>query len=117
MRPVRNADFKKQYLRQRFIERISKKCSKFYRCRPYLNSYFNESLWGFHHYLKDDKGNRNNLNDVIDCLFYLEYLPNCCHTNCSRYPLKHVTSHQAKVRQKTLNKPKWKEVKRFVNGN
>jgi len=115
MRPVKNDIFKKEYLYYKFWSKIDIKCDKAWQCIALSLAKRNRFNWGFHHMLKDDKGNRKNYPDVIDCLFFLEYLPNCCHTNCSRYPLKHITPHQAEVRQNTLNKPKWEKIKHIVN--
>jgi len=116
MKAVKNPDFKKKYLKTKFLKRIMYKCENADYCYPFSEALINPYLWGFHHALKDDKGNRRNYPDVIDSLFFMEYLPNCCHTNCARYPLKHITPYQAGKRQETLNKPKWKKVKNFVNG-
>jgi hypothetical protein len=118
MRPVKNKESKIKILRPRFWEKLFKHCDKAREntCQPLLMAINNPSLFGFHHMLKDDKGNRENYPDVIDCIFFLEYTANCCHTNCDRFPLKHITPYQAGVRQETLNKPKWKLVKDWVNG-
>jgi len=118
MRPVKYAEFKKRYLLKRFWKKIKIICPKWDTCEPLKSAFYMTGSWGFgfHHYLKDDAGNHRDYPDVIECLFFLDYLPNCCHTNCFIYPLKHITTHQAAVRQETLNKPKWEKVKAFVNG-
>lgn len=96
---MNNVEWKHAYLQKQRLINKEKYCEIEDQCQQIKGQFGRLTL---HHMMHNTKGNRKKYPNLIDSVWNLQSLPQCCHVGCARSTLKKMSDFMADDLEKQL---------------